>query len=263
LYDALLYFFNKRKIRGRSRLYGFLTSIGFRAQIIVRAKYQIKLLLNPGEYIDKIIMREDFYESEITEEILRHLKDGDTFWDIGANIGIHSLAIKKKLPKVKVFCFEPGPKALTTLQQNIQLNDVDIHVCAFALFDRTGSFDLHLVEGNTGMSTLVPWDSPDYKTSIRCLATTVDQLITEGFEVPKVIKLDTEGSELHVLKGATSILCNPALEAILFEAGTEILNTPMTHELVLFLVESGFHNIRPLERREQTHHTLGNFVALR
>src|ERR1700734_3493565 len=110
--DKLLTFLIKNRFRGKDRLFSLLVKLGFRPNILAEAKYGIKLLLSPNEYIDNIIIKEGFYESEVTEEILKNLADGDTFWDIGANIGIHSLAIKKTLPGVRVYSFEPNPKTL-------------------------------------------------------------------------------------------------------------------------------------------------------
>ena len=95
LYDRLLTFLNRKKIRGKDRLYRILVNVGFRKLLISQIKYGVKVHLNPREYIDSIIIREGFYESEVTEVILNSLKERDTFWDIGASIGIHSLAVKK------------------------------------------------------------------------------------------------------------------------------------------------------------------------
>ena len=203
--DSVLNFLMKRGIKGRDRLYNLLLKIGFRDTVLSDARYGIKLYLNPHEHIDKIIFKEGFYESEITDALLASLQPGDTFWDIGANIGIHSIAVKKNLPGVKVYSFEPNPRTVSRLYDNINLNSLDINVCGFALFETTGSMPLYINEGNSGMSTLTPWYQTKFHSTIQCLTTTGDKLLSDGFDAPAAIKLDTEGSELHILKGCTAI----------------------------------------------------------
>lgn len=264
LNDKLLTFFIKNKFRGKDRLFSLLVKLGFRPSVFFSAKYGIKLLLSPNEYIDNIIIKEGFYESEVTEEILRHLKDGETFWDIGANIGIHSLAIKKTLPNATIYSFEPNPKTLNYLYDNVRLNNLDVRICGFALFEKAGSMILHVADGNSGMSTLIPWlEISQYSWTVNCVTTTGDALPGEGYKVPNVIKLDTEGSELSILKGCKNLLADPTLRVILFEAGNDLLENLAADEMAQFLKGFGFTSIRALVRNEKTHHNLSNFVASR
>ncbi len=261
--DSVLNFLMKRSVKGRDRLYGLLLKMGFRSTVLSDAKYGIKLHLNPHEHIDKIIFKEGFYESEITNELLSCLQPGDTFWDIGANIGIHSIAVKKNLPGVNVYSFEPNPKTVSRLYDNVKLNSLDITVCSFALFETIGPMTLHINEGNSGMSTLMPWHETKFHSKVQCLTTTGDALLVEGFDAPTAIKLDTEGSEFNVLKGCAAILAGPNLKLILIEADNNLLDNVDSDETVGFLKQFGFDRIRRLERNEKTHHRLSNFVVTR
>jgi FkbM family methyltransferase len=261
--DSVLNFLMKRSIKGRDRLYGLLLKLGFRSTVLSDAKYGIKLYLNPHEHIDKVIFKEGFYESEITDELLACLQLGDTFWDIGANIGIHSIAVKKNLPGVKVYSFEPNPKTVSRLYDNVGLNELDITVCGFALFETIGSMALHINEGNSGMSTLTPWHEAKFHSMVQCLTTTGDTLLSEGFDAPTAIKLDTEGSELNVLKGCRQLLASPSLKLILIEANNNLLDNVDSDETVVFLKQFGFDHIKRLERNEKTHHGLSNFAVTR
>lgn len=177
--DSVLNFLMKRGIKGRDRIYRLLLKTGFRGVVLSDVKYGIKLYLDPHEHIDKIIFKERFYESEITDELLACLQPGDTFWDVGANIGIHSIAVKKTLPGVKVYSFEPNPKTISRLYDNVNLNGLDVKVCSFALFETIGSMMLHINEGNSGMSTLTPWHEAKFHSTVQCLTTTGDALLLE------------------------------------------------------------------------------------
>lgn len=263
LYDRAFTLLNRLGIRGKDRLFSLFLRLGYRKLITFKAKYDIMLHLDPYEYIDSIILREGFYESEVTDEILNEIKDGETFWDIGANIGIHSLAVKKKRPNVNVFCFEPNPKVLSHLYNNVRLNGLDINICGFALFEKNDVMTLNIVDGNSGMSTLTPWQGINFSYTTRCLTTTGDSLIAGRFPVPAIIKIDTEGAELGILKGCREILSNPLFKKILFEAGNDLMTDPKSSELVMLLDAHGFKNIRMLSRNESTGHALSNFSAER
>jgi len=261
--DSVLNFLIKNNLRGKDRIYNLLIKLGFRKVVLSKAKYGISLYLNPHEYIEKIIFKEGFYESEITNELLACLQPGNTFWDIGANIGIHSIAVKKNLPGVKVCSFEPNPKTLGRLCDNVKLNGLDIKVCSFALFETIGSMTLHLVEGNSGMATLTPWHETEFHSTVQCLTTTGDALLAEGFDVPMAIKLDTEGSELNVLKGCLQILASPVLKLILIEADNNLVQNLDNDETALLLKQYGFNQVRQLSRNENTGHGLSNYAITR
>ena len=130
--------------------------------LILRNIYSIKLILSPNEYIDSIIIKEGFYESEITESILKIIEDGDVFWDIGSNIGCHAIAINSTKPNSKVICFEPNPHTLHKLLKNIKINNCNIEVFQTPLSDDSKSLDLYLMYGNSGMSTITPWSDFSY-----------------------------------------------------------------------------------------------------
>lgn len=259
--DFLLLTFIKNKLRGKDRLYSLIVKMGFRKLIYVKAKYGIGLYLNPHEYIDDIIIKEGFYESEITDAILANVNDDDVFWDIGANIGIHGIAVKKCKPNTLVYSFEPNPKTLSLLFDNIKVNELNITVCGFALFDEEKQMTLHITEGNSGMTTLTPWHEIEFTDSIKCLTTTGDKVVSSGFLVPTIMKLDTEGSELNVLKGCRNLLNNPILRKIIFEAGNDLLSRIDTDEITLFLARHGFTHLERLSRNEDTAHGLSNFIA--
>lgn len=74
-------------------------------------------------WIPKINWKTIFYKYEqyMAHALKSHLKPGDTFWDIGANIGIFSMfAAKVTGPKGRVFSFEPAPDVFKLLSTNIQ-----------------------------------------------------------------------------------------------------------------------------------------------
>jgi FkbM family methyltransferase len=145
------------------------------------------------------------------------LENKEGFWDIGANIGLHSLAVKRKMPDVKVYSFEPKPKTIGLLYDNARLNNPDIEICEFPLYSECSMLNLQISEGNAGMTTLVPWEEATYKSKIQCHTLTGNYLVKNGFQILSVIKTDTEGSELSALKRCSDFLWDPILKSSISE----------------------------------------------
>jgi FkbM family methyltransferase len=140
-----------------------------------------------------------------------------TFLDVGANIGIVSLAVLAGVPDARVYAFEPAPRQHALLAATIGRNGLARSITAerLALADRAGksSFAIH-----------VPWLAAgdgllDTGRSGRAKQVTVETDTLDGWWTragrPQVdvVKLDTEGSELLILRGAAALLeaCRPTL----------------------------------------------------
>ena len=137
--------------------------------------------------------------------ILRHLiKPGDVVLDVGANIGYFSLLFAKWLRgKGKVHAFEPFPNTVQRLKRNLELNPklrslVCLHEVAIS--DFVGTMSMFAPDnGNSGCNYL----NPDGQGEIA--VTTLDAMVRQGhFSRIDLIKVDVEGSEVALLKGAQS-----------------------------------------------------------
>lgn len=155
--------------------------------------------------------------SNAMSEVSQH-KEVKTFFDIGANKGNFSF-ISLFYPKLKVYSFEPNPNTFETLLENIELNDLKDRVTAFnlGLTNTPGTFELKVPMDITdhGLSTFAPnpkerfsYDSKsgDYNViNVECK--TLDSIFLElGLDSLEAIKIDTEGSELNILKGGQGVL---------------------------------------------------------
>jgi len=155
-------------------------------------------------------------EPETFEWIRKYLKEGQTLWDVGANIGVFSIyaAFEKKN---KVLSLEPSAESYATLNANIRLNDLDEYVKAlcFAGSEETQLLDLYMKDTSAGAShnsigsssnQFGEFEVNGYQSVI---AIKLDDLndIT-GVSSPDHIKLDVDGKELEILKGAAKVLSN-------------------------------------------------------
>ena len=162
--------------------------------------------LNPENgFIDQHIFATGTYEPDILKVIGEYLKSGDTFVDIGGNIGWHSLVAAAIVgPEGHVHTFEPLPRLreqfLESLTQSGFTDRVTIY--PFGCSDKTEEAKLHLNPINIGGSSIL--DERHGKTTVINLIPADTALDT----TPSVhlIKIDTEGYELEVLRGLTKTL---------------------------------------------------------
>lgn len=141
-----------------------------------------------------------------TEVLLRKaLRSGDTFIDVGANVGFYTrMASIIVSDRGQVIAFEPMPAALRLLRLNSE-DLSNVRVIAKALSDHEG-VDTFFVREHGDTSSL----SPDTTArSVQVSVTTLDKTLgCEAADVGRVdfIKIDVEGSELNVLRGATETI---------------------------------------------------------
>ena len=158
------------------------------------------------------------HEPARMEAIGRLLKRGSTFIDIGSNKGDFALLAAGKVgDSGKVFCFEPEPQNCRWIRESIKLNGYrNIRLFELALSDSNGEARLYLGR-KSGSHTMVgpfqDWDSGVVTVRMR----TLDDLLSEIHqEKVDMMKIDVEGAELSVLKGAQWVLCqNPNVRLLI------------------------------------------------
>ena len=149
-------------------------------------------------YISDEIVKLGTWEPLETEVLRRLLVRDSLFLDAGANLGWYSVIAASW--GARVIAVEPFSANLRLLRSNLDRNQVgsNVTVVAAALGASTGSVHLELSADNQGDHRMSA--SPIGKLE-RVDRTTVDDLCREM--VPGVVKLDTQGSEVHILRGGT------------------------------------------------------------
>jgi FkbM family methyltransferase len=150
------------------------------------------------------------------------------FWDIGANIGLYSIYAAVKFKNISVISFEPSSSNLRILSRNISINELEnkINICQFPLSELSNHFSMmketFFIEGGAmnmfgdnkdfeGKDFVSKMNYSIFGTSIKAL---LDQKI---LELPNYIKIDVDGIEHLILKGADNYLINPNIKEILIE----------------------------------------------
>jgi FkbM family methyltransferase len=146
---------------------------------------------------------------EIAKEKLLQLNSNPvTVIDVGANIGEVSFSFANNYPNATVYGFEPHPTTFQKLKRNHALNSFkNLHLQNLGLGAQTG--EVHFEEreiGNPGMNRVT--SNPE-RSAHRITITTLDSFVTEKqVSSVSIIKIDVEGYEHEVLKGASAILTN-------------------------------------------------------
>ena len=152
------------------------------------------------------------YEPDEIEVLERCLKPGDVFVDVGANIG-YLTAVGASLvgPSGQVHSFEPVPDYFRRLEALRAANPTyAIHVNQVALGDRRGTAEIaQAADGNIGWNTMVPGllegDAARARHSVPIQP--LDEYLAErGIAQVALLKIDAEGFELPVLRGASAFL---------------------------------------------------------
>ena len=144
---------------------------------------------------------EGIYELPVQQSFVDAIKPGMIVFDVGANYGFYSLLAARR--NAQVFAFEPDRENAETLAHHADLNRLAdrIRIVPSAVFSYTGRIALESpqqagVHGNA-RATL----QPTTRTAVRVPCTTLDDFIASNLK-PSLVKMDVEGAESDVLKGA-------------------------------------------------------------
>lgn len=146
------------------------------------------------------------YETErgCLRTLMRHLRNTDTFWDIGAYHGLYSILAAPLCQQV--IAFEPYPPNAQRIAINSARNGLRdrVRVLEIALSDQEGiaGFDLRGGQRAFMMGSVVPGLTSGHAV----LIAPGDLLISHGVPPPDVVKIDVEGHECRVLNGMRNLL---------------------------------------------------------
>jgi FkbM family methyltransferase len=172
--------------------------------------------------------------------------------DIGAHHGFYTLLASKKVgAQGLVVAFEPSLRERTRLVRHLRLNRcANVLVEGVALGSKEGQADFFVVGGReTGCNSLRPPKVVEPTTVIRVPVLTLDSYL-HGKKIcnPDFIKMDVEGAELEVLKGATELLQRQPRPVILCEV-QDIRTQPWGYkaqEVLSFSHRFGYRWFKPL-----------------
>lgn len=148
-------------------------------------------------------------------DLIHHFKvmPNAIFLDIGANAGKYSILVSNNSKNSVVYSFEPSPSTFNNLKTNIHLNNLqNVKALNIGLSDYEGNLQFANSKTKTGLSHVVQQgEKTDFNSyEIATVNVSTLDLVIKNYNIDSskidLIKIDVEGHEFHVLKGAKHTL---------------------------------------------------------
>lgn len=201
----LIRFSGSRTFKGKSRLTRIWLDRRDKQKKVIRVlPGGARILCDLSVPYEAMVYLEQEEEAEL--QVLRKLlRSGETFVDCGANVGIWSLVAASVVGTAgKVYSFEPNPPTFERLSRNLsELNSFSgtVRLCESALGSTEGELNFLADDAQHNISSVAPCR---LEGTIRVPVTTLDQTLKSARV--NGIKIDVEGYELEVLRGAKGLL---------------------------------------------------------
>lgn len=184
------------------------------------------------------------HEPGTTRVLRKILEEDDIVFDVGANIGWYTVFAAKIVTRGQCHAFEPVPFIFEELQRNCLINELgnNLILNQVAVGEKENTVELHTFAGLPyGHSSLSTLGRDDYST-FRVRMTTIDKYLkTNAIKRLDLVKLDVEGAEMSVLRGAKSIFDYPSPPIWIIEMNKETAENfgYSPADLLRFLEEHG------------------------
>jgi FkbM family methyltransferase len=209
----------------------------------------------------KTLLVNRMHDPAVADAVRKYVNPSKDAVDIGANIGLFTILLASMVSEAnRVLAVEPAPGALVHLKKNIEMNGYASKVIIYegVAAEIGGMFTLHVVEGMEEYSSLLHPAHPAIKSKkeqgVQVAGETVDHLVERFALTPGIIKIDTEATELQVLRGAENTIVTHR-PVILSELAGNLLSAAgaSADTMIRFLTARGY----AIDCRES-----GNIVAI-
>lgn len=202
---------------------------------------------------------------EYTTIFIGLIKKVNTFFDVGANIGYYSILGCHVNPKLKVHAFEPSNGVMIYMCENLKINNLleKVTVEPIALSDVGGTIEFHEMKNlkfpsiyNLSGEHNIGTKKGRISNKIKTKSTTLDDYLrSKKVDNLELIKLDTEGAEYQILKGASETLekYRPIIicETLFNKIEKELDSTIRRHNYKFYNhVNGGLKNVETIIRTE-------------
>lgn len=212
--------FTSFRIIGRNRTKRFLLKLfqAFNLDILQVAHNDMGI----NNYGSNIETGEEFF---LKKHLLEKFRDQPiTIFDVGANVGEYSLLLNKIFPLAKIYAFEPSPVTCETLKnKTTSINNIysfctGLGAAPSKMEIFTYKNDKTSEHASIIKDVMVTLHNSDDVESYQVDIISLDNFC-DSHAIQKIhfLKIDTEGFELEVLKGAVNLIHNHAIEIIQFE----------------------------------------------
>jgi FkbM family methyltransferase len=223
--------------------------------ITLYAKTGKELLQHEGA----LVTERGWSERPLLEAFLSFLRPGDVAYDVGASLGLYSVALGRRVgERGRVIAFEPVRGNFECLRANIGLNHLQNVSCfQMALGERDAKADIYTDPEQPWCSTLIERAGGASGRSGRVESVDIvegdSSRFKQGLPIPRALKIDVEGFEYAVIRGLRRTLSDPACRFLGCEIHPCWLPTGITPERIMEMLQGlGFSRMQVSSRgREQ------------
>jgi len=218
------------------------------------------ITVDERDMLQREILVNGAYEPEVWESLAELARGGEVVWDIGANIGSFAVRALNDPRVAEVHAFEPDPISAEVLETNLGLNRgrYVLHRVALSSTRETRALH-HGPTANTGISGFANTNS-SASFEVRC--ETLDSLVFDhGLPAPTLVKIDVEGWEAEVLRGAARLLATRPPRGIAVELECDAEGR-ITDRAPLELLEGAGYEVRWVRRRSGEVEARENYLAV-
>lgn len=257
-----------------SKLYSLPVNLDYETnRLLCHTKEGHRMMLDTRDpHIAIHVIENGTWEEHIKLCIKKVLSEGDTFLDIGANIGLHTVYAGSIVGNGgKLICCEAVPRTFEILMQNLELNGLlyNNKTVAYnlAISDKNDKIEFEYFEHHAGMSSITVVDNRtqlfgDCKQIINIDCRTIDFLCSN--EKIDVVKIDVEGYEYSVLLGMSETIFRNENIKILIEFDPQLIKQlfgeSIFNEYIEFLLKNfqkiycvNLDNLETIDIRKVTH----------
>jgi FkbM family methyltransferase len=194
-------------------------------EFIFSSNYGFEIFINKDKVVDRDFYFDNF-EKEIIKMFRKFIGKKITVFDVGANIGIFSLtAASKANSNIAIYAFEPSLYAFNQLKKNIELNNFTcIKPFNHALSDFTGNALLNFCEDDAYNSLGSCPQEKILETKLVPVSTITEFCKNNKIRKIDILKMDTEGAEYLILKGASEFITKSPIPIIFSEYNREVIS---------------------------------------
>ena len=193
--------------------------------IVKKIFKDLKIRLDVSKKTQRILYLQKLYEPRICNFLIKNLKEGEVFLDIGANVGFYTLVGSQLVGQSgQIIAFEPEKKNFSNLVENVKINNLKNVICinkAVSKINKKSKFFINpLNDGGGSLLKINSYNDDKEKWSLEKIkehfpkinleqdteTISLDQLFMTGeIKNPDLIKIDVDGNELNVLIGMQSL----------------------------------------------------------
>jgi FkbM family methyltransferase len=219
---------------------------------VVQDERGLAFELETREELERFLVNGGHFEDAELALLTTYLDAGMTAFDVGANVGVFTAAFANSVgERGAVHSFEPLPGTRRRLERTVTLNgfrQVVVNECAVA--DRAGHLELHdYGPGYESWASLAPREVQTDQGMVRTVRQLAVDVVTldeycerHGIAHLHLLKIDVEGAEERVLRGASALLECGAVDLVMVEVADTTLAAAgsRAHDLIDLLEQFGF-----------------------